>query len=301
MASQHNIEFRVGVVILLAMLVLLVSIYWLQGYKLERNAQRIMIRFDDVGSLAVGDRVTVSGVHKGKVNGLELTNTGVLVELLVYRDVALKSDAHFTIRNMGVMGERFIAIAPGKSEIPLDLSKEIEGEYNTGLPEVMGMMGEMVGELREIVVSLKKTIASDSTLNKFNNTISNFESVSSRLSQYMTRNEKRLDQMTENFAMSSEQLNAAIHRNVVLADTTMRRFERSSRELESFTYQLDTLALSARRFADRLENNDGTLQAMIDDRTLYDDLRRAADDLDALIGDIRANPSKYINLKVELF
>jgi hypothetical protein len=39
----------------------------------------------------------------------------------------------------------------------------------------------------------------------------------------------------------------------------------------------------------------------MEDRRLYDDLRKAADNLDDLVSDIRANPRKYINLKFELF
>ncbi|RKX24831.1 MAG: MCE family protein, partial [Candidatus Zixiibacteriota bacterium] len=33
----------------------------------------------------------------------------------------------------------------------------------------------------------------------------------------------------------------------------------------------------------------------------YDDLRRTADNLDDLITDVRANPGRYVNLKLELF
>ena len=68
-----------------------------------------------------------------------------------------------------------------------------------------------------------------------------------------------------------------------------------------FVQQLDTLAQSARSFASTLEEGEGTLQLMMEDRRLYDDLRKTADNLDDLINDIRANPRKYINLKVELF
>ena len=88
MASK-NIEFRVGVIILIGIVILAASLYWLQGYKLEQNAQVIRVMFDDVGTLSIGDRVTVSGVHRGKVDNLELVNGGVLVKILLYRDVVL--------------------------------------------------------------------------------------------------------------------------------------------------------------------------------------------------------------------
>ena len=65
--------------------------------------------------------------------------------------------------------------------------------------------------------------------------------------------------------------------------------------------QLDSIAATARRFAEVLDDGDGTLQLFLEDRRLYDDLRSTADNIDDLITDIRENPSKHINLKLELF
>jgi len=96
--AVNNIEFRVGVIIVLGLAILFGSLYWLQGRRLERNAQRVKVSFQDVGTLAIGDRVTVSGVQKGKVDGLTLTSSGVDVELMLYNDVILNRDASFIIR-----------------------------------------------------------------------------------------------------------------------------------------------------------------------------------------------------------
>lgn len=301
MANSSNIEFRVGVIVLLCLVLVAWSIYWLQGYKLQRNAQMIMVRFDDVGTLAIGDKVTVAGVRKGKVNDLRLTDDGVLVQLQLYRDVALKGDAIFTIKNLGLMGERFVAISPGKDSVGYDAAQTAEGRYDSGIPEVMGLMGEMVTELRLVVRSLRQSVASDSSLEKFNNTVANLESVSSSLASYMDKNETKFDKTADNFLSASRNLNQLLQRNQSVVDSTAGRLDRVGMKLERFVDQLDTLSTSARSFADRLENEDGTLQLLIEDRRLYDDLRKTADNLDDLITDIRADPRKYINLKVELF
>ncbi|MBU0984955.1 MAG: MCE family protein [candidate division Zixibacteria bacterium] len=301
MASGKNIEFRVGVIVLLTVAVLAVSLYWLQGYKLKYNSQLIMLRFDDVGTLAIGDKVTVSGVHKGKVNKLWLTDQGVLVELQVYQDVVLKRDAVFTIKNLGLMGERFIAISPGRDSLVYNLADTADGSYDYGIPEVMGAMGDMVAELRSLVRSLKRTVASDSSLDKFNRTVANLESVSASMAGYMNRTETKLDKTADNFLYSSRKLRDILTRNDDRIDSSFVRLDRVSQGLEGFVGQLDSLAQSARTFASSLENGEGTLQALMEDRRLYDDLRKAADNLDDLINDIRANPRKYINLKVELF
>ncbi|HOP06538.1 MAG TPA: MlaD family protein [candidate division Zixibacteria bacterium] len=299
--AAKNIEFRVGVIILIGIALIAVSLYWLQGYKLEQNAHRIMVRFDDVGTLSVGDKVTVSGVNKGKVNGLTLLQGGVEVELLVHRDVILRKDAVIVIKNLGLMGERFVAITPGRSEEPFDFDQIHEGQYDTGLPEVMGLMGEMIGELRELVGTFKKSVGDGSTLDKFHTTIDNLEQVSRSLATYMDRNEAKMNETAVNLRDASRKINQLLNDNGSRVDSTAIRFDRASQRIEMLVYQLDTLAMSAREFADGLNNPDGTMRLLMDDRRLYDDLRRTADNIDDLVTDIRANPRKYINLKLELF
>ena len=268
---------------------------------MTNNANVLKVHFDDVGTLAVGDKVTVSGVHKGKVNKMRLEQGGVEVDLVLSSDVKLKSDAQFVIKNFGVMGERFISITPGKDSLDLDISQPIIGQYDAGLPEVMGLMGEMVVELRELVGTLKKTAVSDSSLNKFSNTIHNLESVSVSLKSYVDRNESKLDETADNFLKASSQLNRTLTRNAEKVDSVASRFDRASVELEHFVQQLDTLSSAAREFANSLNNPEGTLKLLTDDRRLYDDLRKTADNIDDLILDIKTNPKKYLTVRVSVF
>ncbi len=299
--SSKGIEFKVGIIILLGLIMLSGSLYWLQGYKLERNSQIITIRFDDVGTLAPGDKVTVSGVRRGRVRDLMLTDQGVEVKLLLYKGVVLRKDARFVIKNMGLMGERFIAITQGKDTAMFEKSVIAEGQYDTGLPDVMGLLGEMVTELRDLVFAFRKNVGSDSTMIKLDRTINSLESVSASLAGYLDRNEKQMDNTIDNFYKASHNLNKLLEQNAAKIDSTTERFDRMSANLESFVEQLDTLSMSASEFADRLNSPDGTLQLLMEDRRLYDDLRKTTDNLDDLINDIRENPKKYINLTVEIF
>ena len=299
--AKQNVEFRVGVIILMGIVLVAISLYWLQGYKLKMNSRLVQVVFDDVGTLAIGDKVTVSGVSKGKVNELLLTAVGVKVELQLNRDVNLRGDARIVIKNMGLMGERFVAINPGKDTLGFDYGATAVGLYDTGLPEVMGLMGDMIQELRNLVVSFKQTVGSDSSLASFNRTFENLESVSASLAGYMDRNEQKLDQTAENLVEASRRLNLVLTDNASRVDSTIMRFDRSSATVEKIVAALDTVSMSAREFADQLNNPEGSLQMLLQDRRLYDDLRRTADNIDDLITDIQANPRKYINLKVELF
>lgn len=299
--ASRDIEFKVGAVILIGVILLGASLFWLQQYHLTNNARVLKVHFIDVGTLAIGDKVTVSGVHKGKVNKMSLVPGGVEVELIVSNDVLLKQDAQIVIKNFGVMGERFVSITPGQESLDLDITHTLNGQYDAGLPEVMGLMGEMVVELRELVGTLKKTAVSDSSLNKFSRTISNLESVSTSLDNYMKRNESKLDETADNFLKASKQLNRTLAQNSERVDSVTNRVDRVTIELEKFIHNLDTLSSAAREFANSMNNPDGSLKLLMDDRRLYDDLRKTADNIDDLILDIKANPKKYLSVRVSVF
>jgi phospholipid/cholesterol/gamma-HCH transport system substrate-binding protein len=299
--AKRDLEFRVGLIILIGIILMGGSIYWLRDYQLERNSRVVDVFFENVGTLAVGDRVHVSGVRRGKVDDLHLVPGGVEVKLLLSMDVPLRKDTRFVIKNLGLMGERFVAVYLGKDSAKVEDDFYFYGEYDSGLPEVMGLMGEMIVELRSLVGSLKKSVGADSSLDKFSKTISNLESVSSSMVNYFDRNENKFDSTAENLFDASKKLNNIFAQNAETIDSAAERFNRVSAKMEDFIWQLDTLSTSMRKFADNINNPEGTLQLLTEDRRLYDDLRRTADNIDDLITDIRQNPGRYINLKVELF
>lgn len=299
--AKNDVEFRVGVIILLGIIILGVSIYWLRDYQLEQNSKMVRVSFGDVGTLTVGDNVTVSGMRKGKVKNMTLTDEGVTVEMMLANDVRITRGTRFVIKNLGVMGERYIAITQGDDTTAVSDSVVFEGDYDTGIPEVMGLLGDMMVELRTLVRSFKNTIGSDSSLTKFNRTINNLESVSKSLSEYLENNKKKMNRTADNFAEASESFKQLVQNNKEKIDSSAVRFDRITGNMETLVTQLDSLSQSFRQFADNINNPEGTLQLLTEDRRLYDDLRKTADNIDDLITDIKANPRKYINLKVEIF
>lgn len=299
--SSNNIELRVGILVIIALIIFVGTIIWIQGYRFGKENYKVSVQFKEVGALSEGDPVIVSGIRMGKVKDLWLIPNGVMVELLISNDVVLLKGTKITVKNIGLMGERYISISPGDSDSLLDLTKPIQGGYDTGIPEVMGMMGEMISELRNLVYTLKSSVASKENLQKLSQTISDFQRLSASMADYVESNRKNLDKTAQNFVESSKAIKELITRNESTIDSVVNRTDQVTHQLKSITNDLEYLAAAARDFADKLQEGDGTLQMLVEDRRLYDDLRKTADNLDDLIQDIRENPKKYIQLKLELF
>ncbi|MEW5924316.1 MAG: MlaD family protein, partial [Candidatus Zixiibacteriota bacterium] len=221
--AGKNVEFRVGLLIIAGLIVLGAAIFWIQGYRFGQDYQPVQVVFQEVGSLANGDPVMVSGIRMGKVKKMVLHEDGVMVTLTISKEVDLKQDAVFTVKNIGLMGERFVAVRSGSSDEPLDTTVPARGLCDTGIPEVMGMMGEMTTELRNLVFAIKSSVASDENLDKLSKAIGNFEKLSESLAEYLERNRNNFDKAAENFLAASKGLKTLVSGSTSKIDSTLTR------------------------------------------------------------------------------
>lgn len=65
--------------------------------------------------------------------------------------------------------------------------------------------------------------------------------------------------------------------------------------------RLDTLSQRIDQLVARLNQGEGTAGRLLQDKQLYENMNGAAEELRALIGDVRRDPKKYLNIKVSVF
>ena len=65
--------------------------------------------------------------------------------------------------------------------------------------------------------------------------------------------------------------------------------------------RLSALAERLDQVSTRLDTGEGTVGQLLQDKQLYENMNGAASELRALIGDIRKDPKKYLNVKVSIF
>ncbi len=296
---DRTVELRVGIVVLLAAIIFVWGIIWVKEYRFRQERYTASVLFPNVGALDVGDPVTVLGVKKGEVEKIKLHQGYVLVTFNLTTDVELKEDAKFTVMNIGLMGERFVAIEPGRSEKPLDLSQSPLGYYDTGIPEVMGMMGQMVAEIRNLTGYLRGALGTEWSEKKIKESIDNVSQLSSDLASLLNKNKDKIDKSINDFLYASSKLKEMVDRSEPKLDTTLSNFSYASGRLEKITSTLEDLSTSLKNLSERVEKGEGTLGQLLNDETLYQDLKRTTDSIDELIKDIKENPKRYF--KFELF
>lgn len=299
--TSKNVEFKVGLLVIIGAAIVVFAVWLAKGYRYGQEYYSVSVLFPEVGALATGDPVAVSGVTKGKVKELNLHEGQVITVLDMATDVQLKEDATFIVKNIGLMGERFVSAKTGMSENPLDLSRPAIGTFDPGIPEVMGMMGVVISNMNRLVKSLEQTVISPETLDKFSLTISNLQSLTKKLETAAESDLPKIDTALDNFVSLSETLKETVNRNQPRFDSTAQNMNEAGKRFLTLLDDMEEASLKLKSFATDLDNSDGTLRMLMEDRRLYDDLRATSKKLDSLVSDIRANPKKYVNFSLEIF
>ena len=113
---------RIDLVVGTFVLAGLVAITWLAlkiggGALVGGDTTTVRARFSNLGGLAPGASVLISGVAVGKVEKVELDERyAAIATLRVRKDVKLPSDTMAAIRSSGLIGDKHIALTPGADE-----------------------------------------------------------------------------------------------------------------------------------------------------------------------------------------
>jgi phospholipid/cholesterol/gamma-HCH transport system substrate-binding protein len=113
--KQSYIELSVGAFVLIGM----AAIVWFAvqagaGAGIGGSTYEVKARFTNIGGLKPGSQVFIAGVPVGHVEKIDLDSQyAAIVQLNVQRGVQLPSDTIASIKTSGLIGDKYIALAPG--------------------------------------------------------------------------------------------------------------------------------------------------------------------------------------------
>ncbi len=295
---SRRTEIQVGATVLVALAITLWGVTWLKELSLARQVRVWRVTFPQTGGLSSSDEVRVNGLRKGNVSRVELLGDHVLVELALASEITLTTDSRVAIRNVGLMGEKVIAVdlsAHGVAYTPRDT---ISGVYEKGLPEVLADMGGTVDAVTRLATQLQ-TIAEVMDKNgMLDRTVTNFHSTSEQLKLAVSENRALLKETMVNLNAASRTAKSLTTDREAQLKRTLDSFERSAASMERLTVRLDSLRGSLQSVSGKIDRGDGSLGRLVNDPQLYEDAKASVTQLKALIEDIKKNPKKYINLRV---
>lgn len=284
-------EIQVGVMVLVALAILLWGVTWLKEFSIARKQRVWMVHFEQTGGLAQSDEVQVNGLRKGDVQKVDLVGDGVLVHLALASDLTLTHDCIVSVRNVGLMGEKVIFVTWKTTGVPYTARDTIPGVYEKGLPEVMASLGPAVGTVSMLTSQLQSIAIELNRHGDIAQSMKNLRVASEQMRLAVEENRTALRQTLANFQSASQTAKSLTTDREAQLRTAMDHFAASAQKLDRLSGRIDSLGAS-------LQQGRGTLGKLVKDDRVYEDTRATLAELKALIADVKANPKKYLTVKI---
>lgn len=288
-------EVRVGLFVLLGMVSFIVVLFLLTDPATLRGRYMVVTTMSDAGGVRRGDPVQMRGVNIGRVHGFELLEDGsVAITLEIEGEWRIPEGSRAELAGMGIFGGRTLSIEPGRSST-------VHAEWDTlpgtsGDGDLLATAGD-VGTRAEAVLTRVSEILDEPTVSSLRGAVGDLESLLGRLDTLTAEQQVEIADLTESLNRSARGLESATAagpdaaRAVARADSALANLNRTSASLDEAVESLRTVLA-------RMEAGEGTLGRLSRDDSLYTNLNRAAESVHLLLDDLRANPSRYINLSI---
>ncbi len=295
---SRRAEIQVGLTVLVAMAILLWGVTWLKDFQLQRSVRVWQVMFPQTGGLSSSDEVQVNGLRKGSVRAVHLTGDGVIVDLALASEIQLTHDSRVTIRNLGLMGEKVIAVDLRSGGGGWTENDTIPGIYDRGIPEMMGEVSTTIGAVTQLTAKLTQLIEITDKHGDLSSTMKNVRLTSEELRSTAVESRRSLRSTLDNFAAASKTTKALTTDRESQLSKAIGDFSSAAEKLDRLSDRLDSLRAVLLSVTAKVDRGDGTLGMLVNDRKLYVSVAASVDSLRSLIADIKKNPKRYFNVRV---
>ena len=183
---------------------LLGVIFWLGKYGFEKKKfDEYSIYFkESVSGLSVGSAIKYKGFEVGNVNEIKINpNNSEEIELniLIQKGTPIKEDNYAILGNLGITGLKYIELKGGTNDSALLKENEsgikIIQSKTSDLVSLFDSTQDITQEFMLVLNQIKKVL-DDKNIDKFSKILSKSENSASnieQLSEYLVKNEKKID------------------------------------------------------------------------------------------------------------
>lgn len=160
--GQSRLEMKVGVFVFIGLLILGSFVLMIGKYKTWVSGYKFDIIFNFVNGVKLGAPVRFAGVDVGEVKQVKVffspeeSQSKVKIVTWVRNDVRIPGDSAAWVNTLGLLGEKYIEIMPGKDYTQLIERKgTMAGNDPLAMQEMGAMAKKLVDDLDETVVKIR--------------------------------------------------------------------------------------------------------------------------------------------------
>ena len=294
-------EVKIGVLVLSGIVLFIFGFNYLKGQNLLDSSRTFYTEYENVEGVVPSTPVTISGKAVGKVKDISFKEDGsgkLSVTLLVDNSFQFSKNSKAELYETGLIGGKAIAIIPAFDGAANAKDQDVlSGGVKAGLTDLVNQrltpLQEKIEKMMESADTLlgnlndvfdDKTKANLKTsISELSATIQSFKNTSVSLNQVVKDNQEKIDNVLTNADKLTGNLANITN---TLSESNLKE---TVKNLESTLQNFDNI------LAD-LEKGEGSMGKLLKDDALYNNLKGASKEMEALLEDIKLHPKRYFRI-----
>jgi len=232
-----------------------------------REGYTVSAVFESVSGLKRDAFVQIAGVEVGRVERISLKNGRAEVVMRIIPSVRLEKDVTASLRTYGILGDKYVDIAPGTPEsgyLP-EGGEIVYVEMPADLDKLLRELGTIANDVMAVTASLRHVIGGDEGEANLRSIVENTRDLMVNLNRVVERSDKSFGQLSESLTAASREMQRTF---TALSDISERisRGEGTLGQLvenrELFD-NLTTTVASIQKITDQISTGEGTIGKLI--------------------------------------
>jgi len=295
-------EIKSLLLVLSGIFLFILGFNFLKGTSLFDNEIKLHTIFENVEGLQGGTSITVNGLSVGKVNSIDLSKNSksVIVTFRIRGDLKFSKNSIAELYEAGLIGGKSIAIIPRYDNSGfLESGDTLKSSVKSGFTQTISdrivpleqKLESILTQTDTLFVGINSVLNDSgkenlsSILNDLSESMSSINSLSSNLNDIILKNESIINNSLNNVSSISE--------NFKLISDSL-----SKSSIKNSIDQFNRLTINLNSIIDSINYGSGSLSLLLNEDSLYQNLKHSSDELNSLLKDLKLNPKRYVHFSL---
>lgn len=303
-------EVKIGILVAISLFVFMAGFYFLKGSSLFSGEKEYYAYYDNVQGLQSSAAVQVKGLGVGRVSGIELIDSDkVRVTISVNNSIDIPVGTTAELASADLLGSKIIKLNLGTGTQLMEDGATVPASIEGGIIDNLSVeLSPLITDLRHVIATLDTVligvsgVLNENTANSLANTVNSLDVTMKNFSELSVKLNNESDELaaiirnansiSSNLASNNESITNIIkNAEATTNNLSAAPIQETVKELQSAAGQLDAIL-------QKINNNEGSLGMVVNDKQLYTNLTATMKSLNDLMADINARPWRYINVTI---
>ncbi len=311
MDASKKKDLSVGLIVIASIIVLAWGYNFLKGKDFFKSYNSFYITLNSSEGIVKGSTVSIKGVNVGSVSNVSLDdNYRIVIEFSIPSTVKVAKNTIAEIFSPDLINakqiklnlpSKFVDLATDGDTLPVFVESSIMDQIGPQVDSLLPDLKSSLSNINDVTASLNTTL-NQGTSNNIQSSVANLNQISKSL-EILTRELAQNTYLVNKILNNTSDFTHNLSANNKIINSTLTNLNSTSQnlsetDLKTTVESLDKSIQELNSVLSKIDNAEGSLGLLVNDKGLYYRLNSTTESLNFLLDDIQKNPKRYINVKL---